>query len=150
MNHNSNSLKSLRLEMYEENAFDGIEKPFANVEHVCIVGEYERLGNDNLNFSAIFPKMRRLSIKDSKVTDRTSINLEFPHLEHLNVAFLHPCGFSEDDIKNIIEKNPQLRSLSLYYTTLDFLQFVSQHLHNLEYLDLPYIITPPSYEGNIK
>lgn len=65
------------------------------------------------------------------------------------MAFSHPCGFSEDDIKNMIEKNPQLQSLSLYYTTLNFLQFLSQHLHNLEYLELPYIITHSSYEGNI-
>lgn len=80
VNHNSNSLKKLQLEMYGEKVFDGIEKPFANVEHVCIVGEYDRLGNDNLNFSAIFPKMRRLILKDSRVTNRTSIDLEFPHL----------------------------------------------------------------------
>jgi len=149
VNNNSDSLKKLRLEMYGENVFDVIEKPFANVEYVCIVGECKRLGNDKLNFSAIFPKMRRLTLKDSRVTNRTSIDLKFPHLEHLNMAFLHPCGFSEDDIKNMIEKNPQLRSLSLHYTTLNFLQFLSQNLHSLEYLDLPYIITHPSYEGYI-
>lgn len=98
VNRNSNSLKKLQLEMYED-VLDGIEKPFINVEDVSFVGEYKRLGNKQLSLSEIFPKMRRLSLEYVKVINRKSIALEIPTLEHLHVAFLHPNGFTEKDIK---------------------------------------------------
>lgn len=39
--------------------------------------------------------------------------------------------------------------MSVYYCTLDFLQFISVHLPNLEYLDLPFIFERSLYKGHI-
>lgn len=141
VNRNSESLKQIRLELDNGNGLDGIEKPFLSVERVSIAGEYERLGNEQMNLNEMFPEMRRLSLKHSMVHNQTSMALKFPHLEEFHVAFAHTKGSTENDIRKMIEQNPQIRSLSVHYSTLAFLEFISQHLPNLEHLELPYILT---------
>lgn len=137
---NPDAIKMLHLENYDRFILNDITKPFPNAEHVAFIGEYNKLGSDALNLNEMFPKMRHLSLGYLYVSHRNSIFQHFEHLESLHTAFTNRDGYTEKHIEKLIEINPQIRKMFVYYGSIGFLQFLNTNLPNLEYLQVPFMI----------
>lgn len=134
----------------QENVFDGITKPFKNVENVTLHGQFKTLRNANFTFDELFPAVRRLSLPSIEYCNLSSVGLNLPKLEHLEVHIhpYQPLRFTESDIQRILtanpeviemlQRNPQIRSLKLGCSSRRFLQKINEMLPNLESLELIY------------
>lgn len=137
--HCSESLTQFHFKHNEFNYFDYVTKPFKNVQNVTLNGNMNHLGNNQLNLQQIFPAMRYLHVNLLRIKNMSTLTLEFPHLEHLNVAIC-TVNFNEyvrePTIVELIRKNPQIRSIVLGNLYLNLLEVVSETLVNLEQLTL--------------
>lgn len=138
ININSSGLKDLKLICNDVNPLKYVNLPFVNVEHLTLNGKFKRLRSQHLKFNEMFPKLRRLYLDSVRLLDPKSLTVSFQHLEHLRVD-LSIHGSTEADMEIFIEKNPQIRSISIYCGSMIFIRFLSKHLPNLEYLHISSI-----------
>lgn len=139
VSHHSDNFIKFHIECYNEFLLQNVQKPFYNAENVSFAGEFYELGSESMKLNEMFPKMRQLSLGYLHVTDPTSIHLHFPYLEHLSVSFIRTKQpFTDTDIKCLINKNPQIQSLSIYHGSMEFFKFVSENMPNLNALYLPW------------
>lgn len=122
--------------------FNTITKPFKSVESVILDGDYAvlDLGNDQLNFSEIFPALRRLAIGYIKAKDANKIILHYPHLEYLNVKIqIFPVlemFMNERIVMDFIRKNVQIQSLELTDVSENLLKIIADEMPMLKQLKL--------------
>lgn len=132
------SLVEIDIDSYFESFFDEMTRPFERVENVTIYGQFKKLGNSNMTLAEIFPVMKRLVTSKLEISDKSGIDQEYPHLEHLGVIIHYnddPLRLTEADVIKILRKNPQIRSLKLHCDNLTILQTVNELLPNLEILE---------------
>lgn len=127
------------MDRYKKNYLKNIQHPFKNIEVVSFDGKFNKFGSETLHLNELFPNLRALSLENILVVNKTSIDLEFPHLKYLCIIFGSPKGLTESDIKPMLIKNPQIRSITTGRTSMRFLQFISQNLSNIEVLELPHL-----------
>lgn len=88
------------------------------------------------NFSKCFPNVQHLELRDCYIGHLTHTAGHLPNLKHLTISV------NEDRSRhtistNLILSNPQLKSLTLRWNVnLNLLRAVSEHLEELESLDL--------------
>lgn len=132
------SLVEIDIDSYFESFFDEMTHPFERVENVTIYGQFKKLGNSNMTLAEVFPVMKRLVTSKLEIFDKSGIDQEYPHLEHLGVIIHYdddPLRLTEADFIKILRKNPQIRSLKLHCDNLAILQTVNELLPNLEILE---------------
>lgn len=146
-NRYCDSLTEFELKTRDAEYLDVVEQPFSNVEVVTLAGDFRAPGSTTWKLNRMFPKMRSLRLLVPFVRKRSDLAEHFPNLEHLHSLGMHIDYVSNTDFKRLIEKNPQIKSLSLHFGSFKFLKFVSEQLPNLEYLDLEYTTTP--HDGHV-
>lgn len=127
--HCSETLIQLELFNLNHDFFLNLSKPFKNVITVNLKGIIGTLGNNQFTFSELFPAMRFFELDEVEVDDQTKFALEFPNLRHLSV-------YNDFNSVHVIRKNPQIRSIFLYSADSANLEFVANHLLELEELTL--------------
>lgn len=169
------TLVDIELVNVDKYAFDRIKSPFKAVKTVCFTRCI--LGKFTKNLNKWFPNMTSLEFVEANIQDSDDaecIEKNFPKLEHLGIvnviredegfdynnadeseinALNIPDIFTNLNIFDCIERNPQLRSLKLKHNnddlryfnnedsdgikiTSSFLAFVNEKLPQLERLDL--------------
>lgn len=145
--HCSESLRQIELVIRKDvSFFNQMKKPFKRVENVTIGGQYKTLGNSVLNFTGLFPVMRRLYLPLVEIADKSFIDQKFSHLEHLEVKILDRPGsplITEADLIAMLKRNPQIGSLTLGKSTRPLLHTINEFLPNVEELDLLYYMCGP-------
>lgn len=137
--HCAETLVKFTIKNFHGNFFDHMTKPFENLEELSIHGLFNKLGSLSLTMDSLFPVVRDLSLKYVRVSDRTCIYEVFSQLKHLYVDICRYdefTRFSESDVEQMIERNPQIQELSLSFSSRELLSFVSRALPNLENLQL--------------
>lgn len=136
----SNTLLQLDIYNCPMNIWDSMPAPFKSMESVTFMNKLET--TENQNFTEIFPKIRRLGIDFVNSHHEDTFNAHFTHLEHLAVGFvesqLPDDAFQHRDFQRICQMNPQIRTLSLQYTSHEPLKYASEHLKNLESLQVSW------------
>lgn len=122
------------------NCFDAITNPLKKVEIVSLHGDFDKLGNFELNFSEMLPSLRRLSLGKIFVNDMHWVDYVYPNLEYLNAPIckdiIAPRRFTEVVAERFFKRNSHIRSLELWKATPKLLKFVADELKDLEYLEL--------------
>lgn len=92
----------------------------------------------------IFPELRRLTLDSVHVSNAEIFNTKFPHLKHVKIRFSLPLdgeapNLNDDDslknamaIKNLFEKNPQIKNVVLVHCTKEQVKIVQTALPKLE------------------
>lgn len=114
-----------------------IRRPFKNVEDVYLSGKFDKMVNNSLELNEIFPKMQRLIFGNMQIFNKSSVNLRYPHLLHLEISFTNLNGLTEVDIEAMFKMNPQINSLNIRGFTMEFLKRLNNNLPKLETLEIP-------------
>lgn len=137
----SETLMRISIQSYKENIFDSMKVPFKKVVDVYIDGRYDKLGGQLLNLNDIFPSMHRLFLNYVKISDLTSIELTFSHLQYLHIEIYQYEDIDRIDdaaFKRFIKKNPQIRTMKLLHGSRRSLEFISKFSTNLETLKIKW------------
>lgn len=115
MEYCNNSLQKLTINNAKVEDIINLQNPFTQIEELsfncCDLGRSTNL----TNFNEFFPKMRRLEFNSTTVWNEKCITAHFPLLEHLKITpTIHGKPFTEENVKNALELNLQLRSFHLY------------------------------------
>lgn len=122
--HCSDHLTQLDVDTSSPYFFDGISKPFSNVEYVQLNGHFASLETSTMNFTEIFPAIRRLSLKFVHLHNQQNMDWTIPLLEDLHVTTRYSreaSGLFESELEDILSKNPKIRNLSLSGISQEFL-----------------------------
>lgn len=103
------------------------------MEKVEFRGNNKTLASKKMKLNKIFPNMRILEIFVERLRDNNCIGVHFPRLENLDPD-LFSNNFNAYQIKQMIKLNPQIRSLSIQRSSLEFLLTLRNLLPNLEHL----------------
>lgn len=93
--YTSNILKELHMDRCKKNYLKNIQYPFKNIEIVSFEGKFNRFDSATGDLNELFPNLRALSLENIQVVNKTSIDLEFPHLKYLCIIFGSPKGLTE-------------------------------------------------------
>lgn len=136
--HCADTLNQFHFDWMKEDFFEHVSKPFKNVHIVSLDKEVVGLENDRLN--QVFPSMRSLYLNHVQNQNISTLASKYPNLEHLqavyNVNQYHLGYVTETVITEIIRLNPQIKSIDLSNVNGILLQFISNHLKNLEKLTI--------------
>lgn len=134
----SDSLTQLSIDSSYPHFFDEITTPFSHVEFLELNGRFAKLGSSTLNFTELFPKLRRLSLKYITILDQSNFNWTIPFLDdlHVNTCIYETLALNQTEIGEILECNPQIRSLSFNDVSQSFLITINKYLPHLENLQI--------------
>lgn len=105
------SLTDIVLESCGKSALRFIEKPLRSVRNV-IITDNSKLELEQLNRK--FPLMTSLKFEWIQITDGKCIERKFPQLKHLQIEIFDRIdGFSQENVQNMVKKNPQLNHLNI-------------------------------------
>jgi len=133
----SESLTEVEFLNSKAKTIEYITKPLINVISVSFGGSIHKTVNEDFPINQLFPAVRRLYISKLK-----SISIYFdclmPNLEHVYLDgenYRYEYHKFEPFIK-MITKNPQIQSIGLFRTSLDFLDILNIWLPKLEKLSI--------------
>lgn len=134
----SRSLTDLALRYFQNDCLAGLQGPFTKVESVKFSHPtHGAIYSDTTDFSAIFPALRRLDLFQMKHINPKTLEHHFPRLEYYRTDRKWIDSVDELSIlERRLKLNPQLRHLSLTWTSLDVLEVVSKNMPNLYYLEI--------------
>lgn len=128
---------------------DYIKSPFLNVQNVRFTGNC-LLSTKKLRFNDWFPKMWSLDFMGLKteLNDRECIEDHFPNLEHLAIGTSQ--NFSEENILNAIQLNPNLKKVRLHWDwSENLMRKLSERLEKLECLEIDcFVEDATNFEGD--
>lgn len=129
----SESLVHLELDVCSTQMWEGVRKPFVNVQNLTFRNVLQNLQVINLN--EIFPHIRRLELHNVNPFDGNTFDHRFFHLEHLSIGMAGEMKHFSKSVEQMIRKNPQIRSVSLE-SSWQFLKVLSEYLPQLDTLEL--------------
>lgn len=133
----SDRLRHLTLDCCKAHTLRHMSKPYKNVESISFLEQLHDSRNETLSLNKLFPRMRKLSFNFISTLDGNYINCDLPQLIDLSVDVSdYGNTQNEDDIGQLIKRNPNIRSLTLGYTTAELLNVASNTLRHLETLTL--------------
>lgn len=137
---------------FNANPLHDIQSSFPSVNVVYFMGTSATFGMENYKLNTIFPNIKQLFLLVRGVSDQSCIDLEYPHLEHLSTAISHPklASFDESTIKEVLKKNPQIRSVEFELVSQSFLKVVNQYLPELEVLRVTALSGEIDYFNGIR
>lgn len=118
-----------------EYLLSGMTKPFTAVENLRVDGAYKTMASPSLSFAELFPATRQLFFAPNTLFDKESFVQTFPQLEHL-ILITSQSNLLESDLEKMLMRNPHIQSLTLYYSTPEFLCVVNELLPNITELNL--------------
>lgn len=132
----SKSMKSLVLKDVTEHLLNQLVQPLEVEELNCTIhfaSWYQKQIPDNSfkPWNQVFPKLQRLNLELKHILD--FIDCEFPKLEHLGLNTERFNGNNTDVVESMIQKNPQIKSVTLGRFQ-PFGKFIASQLQNLEIL----------------
>ncbi|XP_055307887.1 uncharacterized protein LOC129572012 [Sitodiplosis mosellana] len=127
----SDTIQSLTIEGTTQSLLDQITKPFKAVESLTISTRIENIAS----FNRIFPAVRYLRLTPVYMEDKSSIEQWFPHLEHLYIQ-LDQESLSLSDYGTLLLRNPQIKKLSIWKCSPEFLYTVNEIVPNITNLSL--------------
>lgn len=139
VNRYCENLKELHISTAYFDALDDVRIPFSKVKTVVFFGSYGKLASKTMKFNEMFPNLWNLSVRYARVVDRESIIVALPKLDQFSTSFSNEDGFEEHHIQQMIQLNPQMRSMILHYVSAKFVRFVSENLPNLGMLQLSWV-----------
>lgn len=131
----SKSVKQFDLDMRHD-LLEKITAPFEAVKELTIRSRVSSF-NNSIRLNDLFPQLRRLNLVSVDASNYSFLNDEFPNLVHFS---FRSCG--SDDIPNnknireLILRNPTIRSIEPQVRDTTLLQFINQQLPNLENLTI--------------
>lgn len=133
----SKSLKNLDLTVTEDfNILETFTKPFDAVEELNIHSSIDEF-SETIQLNELFPKLKRLTLGSDKAVNYSFIRSEFPNLEHFSfyVNNLRDVTNNEN-VRELIRKNPTIRSIQPQVRDRTLINFISKHLPNIESLTI--------------
>lgn len=131
----SKTLKTLDLNI----AHDFLEKftrSFEAVEELNICSHTIKF-NESIQLNDLFPKLRRLNLKSIGVSHFSFISSTFSHLEHFSLRLSNSNDVTNiESVKELIRKNPTIRSIAARLDDPGLVAFTNQHLPNIENLTI--------------
>lgn len=124
--HCADTLFEFHAYICPDGALSEMRRPFKSVESVIYHGEWWNLGGLSLNFNELFPKMRRLNLT---YTGQHLFDYRYPNLVELIAN--KPTS---DDFVKIMDKNPQIFTLKINETSMEFLRILNKKLPELKVL----------------
>lgn len=135
----SKSLKQLQLEFIEHEILNEFTEPFEAVEELNIINEIY-FQTEAKPLDELFPNLRRLIIYSRYDVNYNFINTELPRLEYFYINGDDQRELSvtnSENIRNLIRRNPTIRSLDLQLSKLPkLLTYINHFLPQLENLTL--------------
>lgn len=135
---------------YGKDVLSDVTYPFHNVTKVSFyLSEFK---SHIPNLQEMFRNMQQLDLNMITIQDANDcLDHNFPKLNNLSISFSifnDDNDVEESKFKIIMEKNPQIRWLSINITPTKFVKFASEHLPNLETIIVP-VITTVDFKGEI-
>lgn len=157
-NYCSNSLIEINFEGFDKHVLAIFRKPLPSVEIVTIKGYLEASSGDAMKMNEIFPEMRRLILTHTDIYDPTIFDAKFPNLEHFEIRLL-PLVVKQQRpdsnknfklaVENLFKRNPQIKVIVFNDChSFEFVRFASEHLPNLEGIDIDFFAIVDDYEGD--
>lgn len=144
---NDNCTDSLvRLEILDSSdlVWKSFQSPFKHVEALTLESNVQ---TNEVALNELFPNLSELSLKDVEIFNRSAFRQTFPHLEHLLLVIFEMDGFVDADVIDMIQKNPQLESLSLENASMKLLKFVNEQLPKLKSFEIVTKYKDSSFSG---
>lgn len=132
----SNSLKKITLHgICKYMSETSMVKPLLKIETITFDCCF--LGKRMSQFNTWFPAMRCLTLNKNHLTDRSSLETHFSHLEHLYIGYISDKHFIPGNVTAMFQLNPQLQRLFLYdLKSPAHLRSASRYLPVLEHLTI--------------
>lgn len=133
--HGSDSLVHLDLNHIKDDTFEQYSIPFKNVESLSFIIDPSYFHEANpgiLNLNEIFPKLRHLNLFVTENIDLKFLQYEFPQLIDLKLKVFFFVRNGTDHVAKFLEKNQQIRSITLLYHQDDYVRVISEKLPNIE------------------
>lgn len=86
----SKSWIALQLVHCKRDTFKLFQNSFENLSTIYVTGTISTLDSESLKFNEIFPKLRHLTLNYIRVSDLSSLERHFAHLEHFDI-----CSFGK-------------------------------------------------------
>lgn len=134
--YTSASLVHLDLNEIDYEIIDQFTVPFRNVESLnfTVLIDMRTISTRNITLNDLFPKLKKLKMELWADIDYSFIVCELPQLQHLT---LHIYNWKrQHQFDSLIRKNPQIGSIDVRYSPLDYIKFISEQLPNVENLTL--------------
>lgn len=135
----ADSLVELDIDNTHPDFFLPMMKPFKNVRNLSIQGTFNSLTTLNFSFPELFPSLESLSIQTISINDPNSIIQLYRGLKCVHVRTRQFDGtnhFTENNFKELLTRNPQVRKLKLESSRRKLLEVVNELLPELEDLEL--------------
>lgn len=129
-----------------QDALIKVQNPFYSVTEVrFFMSVFQR---HMFNFKGTFPNVQKLQLDWVKIKGDDFFYQQSPKLDKLSVRF----GFwlEDENVMKIIEKNPQIQSLSIEKGNATLVKLANEHLPNLETLVLPSVTVDYTDEIHFK
>lgn len=136
---NNCSCSSLKdLDMYEcaGNVWQDMPQPFAKVLKFSYFIKSGDMGNDFRPFNELFPNLRVLVLQNFIARDGSHADCTMPHLNRLVLQRRNQYTEFGSSFERVVRKNAQIQHLDAINLTPTFLKFVSEHLPNMEKLQI--------------
>lgn len=132
--HCADTLIELTVRNQNKEFFVELEKPFKNVERLAFEDYYYDLNKSKFRFGALFPNLKILNLKLAMIYKLNLSEEHVPHLEEL----IGSCEGNHEilSLKQVLLKNPQIKRLKLSSLRSELLKFISDHMPNLDELDM--------------
>lgn len=143
VNKYCNNLESMYLRTFAEDALESLKTPFPKLADLSLSGKLNKLSNNPLGFSDIFPNVKNIIIQWLDLTDGT--NAFFPHLEYLYVQGIYGPN-SEEAIKDLILENPRINSIFFESTKTSMIKFLADNRVNVEFLTIEELKSDYMYD----
>lgn len=147
----ADSLTKLVIDVQKGNVLQYIyTKSFEKVEHIQFEGNLPSADEQLIPINHLFPALRAISLRVWSA-DNDFLSAHFPHLERLHITIPLKNQNSEYAF-GLLEKNPQIRSVSVYPYVPELLEKLSSmpQLENLTLKSEPVIIKESRFQHVIK
>lgn len=121
-----------------------IDAPFQNVEFLSIHGHYpfKTLNSKSLNFTEIFPQLRRLTFSAKVQVNDESVVQVYSNLAHFQLNSRDERTnmnlFKQEQIDQVLRLNTYIRTLSLTGIKRSLLKTVNEYLPRLDDFEIEY------------
>lgn len=135
----SEALTHLDLDVLRHDTFTQFTKPLEAVRSLSFEIHTWKLNTGNLSLAQLFPRLERLDVMIRCIMDDYQwLDHDFPHLQHLRIYATAPrhARVWDTRIESVIQRNQQLRSISLRGFPPGQVQMINQRLPELEELSL--------------
>lgn len=133
-----NSLTEASFLYFHDDCLLGLQVPFTTLETLTLSNvATEQINSNDMNFSAMFPVLRRLSLLgSSSYINPKSLEHHFPHLEFMEIG--HELNEMDSILvfQRRLELNPQVRHLLFHRADWNVLEMISRNVPNIEQLEI--------------